>query len=59
MSGTIDVIETLAAEVDAMYEGLVELRNQNKLLNDRVRELERKVFNLPEHSAVGRSRCCG
>lgn len=49
----------IVAEVEALVAGLTELRNENTLLKDRVRELERKVFNLPEDISLGRSRCCG
>lgn len=49
----------IVAEIEALVAGLTELRNENTLLKDRVRELERKVFNLPEDISLGRSRCCG
>lgn len=51
--------DPIVAEIEALVAGLTELRNENTLLKDRIRELERKVFNLPEDIAVGRSRCCG
>jgi hypothetical protein len=49
----------IVAEIEALVAGLTELRNANTLLKERVLQLERKVFMLPEDVSAGRTGCCG